>query len=860
MLLSRNIINSVLPPNLKELINEGNTENLNTVVSNLQINLNQYKDEIKKQTKVNFKHLKDEVENSEDLINQINSLHSQFNHLKGELEENENSLKNVSEIEEYKRLIDRIEMINTIMKTIETLKLYDESLKEFTRSIDKKEYTKCNDLLKNLISITNIKKKDNVLETTKKSKKGNISEIETNNVINNNDDDNLMKEINIYKELNQEFTMQKERLWYELNLEWDMLLKIDIYPKSNDNSDNIDLISVQNDITQEYLNKLTILSVHKSDQFVFISKLKQFSKKFLQFCDESIISSSEFNIEIIENKIGENTKTLKLLKNQTETLPASDLLELKLNQIEQILKFLNKNFFSLYVYTSESHNNSKKLLISIFSDLILKDFVKLIYEKLIISIIPIENYDFQLENEIRQKVDSFEKGLKELKFLDKKLVLSDIFDSFKNNVEELYVRKKCKFIMEKSRDQMKQRDTLFKLIKIEEKQKIDLFKNTDEDLSYLLRTLANFEQESSFSNNTRKSSLSDFNLLHMQTCSISHIAQGTIDSVYSTLNEALHLAQSAKDIKNVSLLCIVARNLFDLYANVIPTYHRDNLKDLPQFSAIAYNDFMYLAFHCLTITHQYKHLFLSLKSQNLKNSELNEIIENFSCLDLIPKFYVIASDLLNRQIEKQKVLLMQFLNEDCNGVMDLAEGNNFEQFKRALQKCIFQINKISSLWQDVLPIQIYHRVFGQFFNFICNHLLKSCLRLEDISTDDASYLEAGFTLIKQAIYEIFSKHQMNNENQSDSELNDINVKDESLADLRTNNKMADFNATKYIKQWQKFKYLLKILRANLLEIEDMWSDSKGPLALYYNSEEVRQLIRALFMITDKRSATLAKIK
>lgn len=163
------------------------------------------------------------------------------------------------------------------------------------------------------------------------------------------------------------------------------------------------------------------------------------------------------------------------------------------------------------------------------------------------------------------------------------------------------------------------------------------------------------------------------------------------------------------------------------------------------------------------------------------------------------------------------------------------------------------MNKLASLWFDVLPQQIYDRVFGQFCNFICAYLIKSCLRLEDISSDDASYLHAAFSLIRQCVLEIFSFSKSQKKLDAESE------KDSSF-DMTIGNKIADFNATKHIKLWQKFKYLLKVLTANLQEIVDLWSESKGPLALYFDSEEIRHLIRALFMITDKRSAALAKIK
>lgn len=195
-------------------------------------------------------------------------------------------------------------------------------------------------------------------------------------------------------------------------------------------------------------------------------------------------------------------------------------------------------------------------------------------------------------------------------------------------------------------------------------------------MGFVFRSLINFEQEVNFSGN--KSDLEKLNLLRMQTCSISAIAQKTIESVYETLNEALDILEKTNDMKNVSLLCIVARNLFEVYTNVIPTFYRDSLLELPTLSAIAYNDFMYLGFHCLTITHQYKRMFLSLKDnkklQNLTSSDVNDIIENFSCLDLIPKLYGNAVDILNNQMEKQRQLFIQFLNEDCNGIMDLAEG------------------------------------------------------------------------------------------------------------------------------------------------------------------------------------------
>jgi centromere/kinetochore protein ZW10 len=50
------------------------------------------------------------------------------------------------------------------------------------------------------------------------------------------------------------------------------------------------------------------------------------------------------------------------------------------------------------------------------------------------------------------------------------------------------------------------------------------------------------------------------------------------------------------------------------------------------------------------------------------------------------------------------------------------------------------------------------------------------------------------------------------------------------------------------------------LGATLRDIDDRWADGKGPLAHEFTPDEVKQLIRALFRNTERRSVILAKIK
>ena len=80
---------------------------------------------------------------------------------------------------------------------------------------------------------------------------------------------------------------------------------------------------------------------------------------------------------------------------------------------------------------------------------------------------------------------------------------------------------------------------------------------------------------------------------------------------------------------------------------------------------------------------------------------------------------------------------------------------------------------------------------------------------------------------------------------------------ESEEDKNSSPKM---DLIRYVKKWSKFNELIVILNASLREIEDRWAGGKGPLAIDFSVEEVKKLIRALFQNTDRRAATLSRIK
>jgi len=397
-------------------------------------------------------------------------------------------------------LLDRIEEINLVINIVESIQHYESFLNEFKKSINEKDYVKCINYLSKLAELTNE-------STLFKGDEKVIQSAET---------DESEKAVQIYKvkQLREEFVVQRERLWFELDQEWDRLIDIEL--KNKDDSAAPPFLRINGSITQSYLDQLTRFSKFKSTNltkqtttanhttlFLFNSKMKQFAKKFLQLCQQNIISNCEQSpneIEILNegedikltfkpqsskainsSKSSKNKQQQQQQQQQTSQEKSmengNELLKSKFKQLETILRFLNEHLFKYSVPLLNANASGAKTtsLMAIFSDTVLDDFTRLIYEQLVINIIPISSFDFSLEEKIYELVGAFEQTLVELKFYtrpNKSTAKSYVFRDFVRNVEELYVRKKCKHIMETGRELMKRNDLIFEVVRVSENNRL----------------------------------------------------------------------------------------------------------------------------------------------------------------------------------------------------------------------------------------------------------------------------------------------------------------------------------------------------------------------------------------------------
>ncbi|XP_033336792.1 zeste-white 10 kinetochore protein [Megalopta genalis] len=293
-------------------------------------------------------------------------------------------------------------------------------------------------------------------------------------------------------------------------------------------------------------------------------------------------------------------------------------------------------------------------------------------------------------------------------------------------------------------------------------------------------------------------------------CQISKSAKETLDIARSILDEACNSSDTC-----ALRLFYTCRNVFEMYSGLVPEHHRKFLETIPQQVAVFHNNCMYLAHNLLTLGHEYRDkLPESLKDYNLAFADQILILRD------------VGSAYFLEHMKYQRNIIFDILKE--SGLSALGQTAELQpNTERALRQCIRQLELLKTVWLDVLPINIYCRAVGCITNSMIEDLTIRVVSVEDIPADVATDLGTLFSMIVKRAPIIFPDPQ---------------------------------KIHQYVRKWEKFLELIKVLGASLKEIEIRWGGGKGPLAREFTAFQVKQLIRALFQNTERRSNLLASIK
>ncbi|KAJ0182253.1 hypothetical protein K1T71_001622 [Dendrolimus kikuchii] len=298
-------------------------------------------------------------------------------------------------------------------------------------------------------------------------------------------------------------------------------------------------------------------------------------------------------------------------------------------------------------------------------------------------------------------------------------------------------------------------------------------------------------------------------LFYFPRCMISKTSQELLDLVYMMMEQAVQCSDVVcKKLYNTTRL------VFELYDAVVPYHHENYLQTIPQYVALFHNNCMYLAHNLQTLGDKWLILM-----------EGRDMDYPISFVDLVQKLRDLGYKHLTIHMQQQrKQILDNIRSSDLNSIVvkDVLSSNA----EAAIRQCLRQLQLLKNVWIGVFPSNVFTRLMATLVNMFVDELIHRVCTVEDISMEIATQLTEMFTLVVQKAPLLF-------QNSSDIE--------------------------NHVQSWPKLRELIFVLGGSLKDIENQWQDGNGPLKVF-NTEELRNLVKALFQNTQIRANLLAKLK
>lgn len=750
-------------------------EDLSGKISKMSRKVEDAKEEVCDMINKRYSDFLPSLQGSEDLMVQVDEVSKEMDVLKNCIETEVQQNIHLA-VAEYAKLKQQLEKNTLIITMLGHLKGYHSAMEDFNKAlVDKKYVDAAKQLEKARASVDSLK-------GWKTS------------------------QLPLLSALSSELTVQRENLIYHLGDEWKRLV-IWRLPSSKEPVDLKSLLKVELNLSYAcskdseptppplLCRVLQALAIQGDLQ----QKIKLFSQVLLKSMLKPLVMYPSLSVRVTEQQ-GEGTiLALQCLEESQEerSTPSQVFSKLLL-----VLKTLHLHLLDVSV--------GDKKLSAILGELIWEDLSQCIIHECLLYSIPNNSSQLEKYKTVIKETEEFEKSLKGMEYLQ-----GDSTDLLKyaRDVNCHFASKKCKDVIVAARKLMTSK--MHNTVKITPDYKLDLPKLPAPGSE--VKAKQDTTKEETLMENSKQ--LSAWSLC-LPACRISESVQQLMELALSTLCEAV-----GSSTQCALQLFFTVRNIFQLFYDVVPTYHKENLLKFPHLAAIQHNNCMYLAHHLLTLGHYFRaHL----------PQPLSEGVATF--VDMVPGFRKLGAQCFLAQMNVQRAELLERLSTAHN-FCNLDDEDNYIAASKAVRQVIHQLKQLGTVWQDVLPVSIYCKAMGNLLNTAITEVISKIMMLEDISSEDGEHLH---TLCQTIIEE--------------GPLVFIPLAEESK------NKKYQEEVPLYVKKWGTFKELVIVLRANLQEIVDRWADSKGPLALEFSSSEVKNLIRALFQNTERRAVALTKIK
>lgn len=750
-------------------------EDLSGKISKMSRKVEDIKEEVCDMINKKYADFQPSLQGSEDLMVQVEEVSKDMDVLKNCIETEVQQNIHVA-VTEYAKLKQQLEKNTIIIKMLGHLKEFHSAMEEYNKALlDKKYVDAANQLERAKASVDSLKSWK-------------------------------ISQLPLLSALSSELTVQRENLIYHLGDEWKALV-IWRLPTSKEPAGLKSFLKVELNLSNACSKNgepkppaqlgcvLQALAIQGELQH----KIKLFSQVLLKNMLKPLVIYPSLSVRVAEQQDEGTILALQCLEESQEERSTPSQVYGKLLLV---LKTLHTHLLDVSI--------GDKKLSAILGEMIWEDISQCIIHECLLYSIPTNSSQLEKYNTVIKETEEFEKSLKEMEFLQ-----GDSTDLLKyaRDVNCHFASKKCKDVIVAARKLMTSK--MHNTVKITPDYKLRLPKLPTPGPEVRLKQETT-KEETIMENSKQLSAWS----LSLPACRISESVQQLMELALNTLCEAV-----GSSTQCALQLFFTVRNIFQLFYDVVPTYHKENLLKFPHLAAIQHNNCMYLAHHLLTLGHHFRaHL----------PQPLSEGVATF--VDMVPGFRKLGAQCFLAQMNVQRAELLERLSTAHN-FCNLDDEDNYIAASKAVRQVIHQLKQLGTVWQDVLPVSIYCKAMGNLLNTAITEVIAKIMMLEDISSEDGEHLH---TLCQTIIEEgplVFIP----------------------LAEENKNKKYQE-EVPLYVKKWGTFKELVIVLRANLQEIVDRWADGKGPLALEFSSSEVKNLIRALFQNTERRAVALTKIK
>uniref|UniRef100_A0A8C2TKB9 Zw10 kinetochore protein n=1 Tax=Coturnix japonica TaxID=93934 RepID=A0A8C2TKB9_COTJA len=614
-------------------------EDLGTRIGRLSRRVEELKGEVCTMITKKYSEFLPGMQSAEELVARVDGLCRSIDLLRAGVENEVQRDLNVA-VAEFSELKQQLEQDTLVLSILKKLQEFDTALKEYNTALLEKRYIEAAQQLEKARSSLKM------LE----SRKG--------------------FELKILKALSTELTVQTQNMLYHLGEEWQKLAvwklppsKETIGPESVIHSE-LHLCTLPS--KEEEIAGPPVASVLQAFAVLgeLRTKLKTFGKLLLKYILKPLIS-----YPFLQPFIEEQSDVVILkFRSEKPDLDHSSPAEV-FDKIKFILEVLHKYLLSklsLPFGLSLNKKECRVTLAELLGDMIWEELSDCLIQNCLVNSIPSNSSKLEQYIEVIKSTEEFEKALKKMKFLK-----GDATDLLKyaRNVNSHFANKKCQDVIVAARNLMT--SEIHDTVKITPDSCVTLPKLPDPgsgDHVKMQKTSKHLPNKMVHLENDSKLSKYTFSL---PTCRISASVEKLMELAYQTLLETT----ASTDQCCIQLFYSV-RNIFQLFYDVVPTYHKENLQKLPQLAAIHHNNCMYIAHHLLTMGHQFQYRLTNILCDGAA-----------TFVDLVPGFRRLGMECFLAQMRVQKGEILERLSSARN-FSNMDDEENYSAANKAIRQDI----------------------------------------------------------------------------------------------------------------------------------------------------------------------------